>query len=166
MSLLMTNNISRWWRGRGFGVHSPFAFKFITATLHCPHAYYAYGAIADEARTQREQEDAERLFRIVLHFRPRSIERRGVLSPAMETAVAEASAAFRVASERRLTIVAEPQSAVALEPDTVTVFVGHGCELAKQLSVNPEYGMIFRGRRMVVAVMSTALPFQQFDVDI
>lgn len=163
---MTSNRLSRWWRGRGFGVHSPFAFKFITSTLHCPHAYYAYGVIADEARTRRELDDAERLFRIVLFFRPRCIERHGVLSPAMETAVAEASAAFRLASERRLTIVAETQSAVVLEPDTVAVFVGRGLESAELLSANREDGMIFRGRRMVVAVMSTALPFQQFDVDI
>lgn len=160
------NNLTRWWRGRGFGVHSPFAYKFITETLHCPYAYYAYQPIADEARTRREMEDAERLFRIVLHFRPRRVERRGTPSVAMETAVAEASAAFRVASEQLLTIIAEPQSTVNVEPNSVTVFVGRGCKSAENLPKKHDYGMIFRGRRMIVVVMSTALPFQQFDVDI
>lgn len=30
---------------RGFGVHSPFAFRFITGTLRCPWDYYAYSRL-------------------------------------------------------------------------------------------------------------------------
>ncbi len=35
----------RWWRTRGFGIHSPFAFGFVNEIARERYAYYAYPAI-------------------------------------------------------------------------------------------------------------------------
>ena len=35
----------RFWRSKGFGVHSPFAFYFITNVMRQKYHYYAYESI-------------------------------------------------------------------------------------------------------------------------
>jgi len=78
---------ARWRRSRGFGVHSPFAYYFITRVL-CEHeaAYYAYPEIAafcpkarragfNEIFASRDMAipESQLLFRVLCHFNPREI---------------------------------------------------------------------------------------------
>lgn len=78
---------ARWRRSKGFGVHSPFAYSFITGVLtqeEC--AYYAYGEIAafcprarkagfNEIFAGRDMSisEAHLVFRILCHFNPDQI---------------------------------------------------------------------------------------------
>lgn len=59
-------NIYAWWQrlrhSRGFGIHSPFAYRFITEVLNQPYAYYSY----DKLRTDRER----LIYRVALSFGP------------------------------------------------------------------------------------------------
>ena len=78
---------ARWRRSRGFGVHSPFAYNFITKVLREKDAeYYAYAEIAafcPRARRAGFNEifagkdmsipEAHLLFRILCHFNPTEI---------------------------------------------------------------------------------------------
>lgn len=162
--------VERRWRSRGHGVHSPFAYRFITSTLHNPCAYYAYGDIADEAPTRRDAVTAERLFRIILSFRPRAVARYGATTPCVEEAVAAATAGYRVASETGFSIVT---SATALDTGNiadVVVFLNMRDEamqrLFSTLESGMEYGMTFVGRDMAVAVILPTLPRQRFNVNI
>ncbi len=77
-------SIKRWWRGHGFGVHSPFAFRFITEVLRCDsgYAYYAY----DELRRQwMSAPSGERMpwrrmaaiYRVGVRFAPAPVALRG-----------------------------------------------------------------------------------------
>lgn len=43
----------RWWRTRGFGIHSPFAFWFVNEVVRERYAYYAYEKIAGSRATSR-----------------------------------------------------------------------------------------------------------------
>lgn len=59
----------RWWRTRGFGIHSPFAFCFVSEVLRERYAYYAYERIgrlvAEHGRDDRLSfSGAKTLFRI------------------------------------------------------------------------------------------------------
>lgn len=55
-----------WRHSGGYGVHSPFAYNFITDVLRQEHAYYCYGRLADTTlRT---------IFRIAVHLQPRQVE--------------------------------------------------------------------------------------------
>lgn len=36
---------ARFFRSRGFGIHSPFAYSFVRDVIHCPYDYYAYPQI-------------------------------------------------------------------------------------------------------------------------
>ena len=78
---------ARWRRSRGFGVHSPFAYHFITKVLREKDAeYYAYAEIAafcPRARRAGFNEifagkdmsvpEAHMLFRVLCHFNPTEI---------------------------------------------------------------------------------------------
>ena len=78
---------ARWRRSRGFGVHSPFAYHFITKVLREKDAeYYAYAEIAafcPRARRAGFNEifagkdmsvpEAHMLFRVLCHFKPTEI---------------------------------------------------------------------------------------------
>lgn len=77
-------SIKRWWRGHGFGVHSPFAFRFITEVLRCDsgYAYYAY----DELKRQwMSAPSGERMswrrmaaiYRVGVRFAPAPVALRG-----------------------------------------------------------------------------------------
>ncbi len=68
-------------RSRGFGIHSPSAYRFVTEVLRerCP--YYAYDEIrawrkrllAEGVRPMMSNHEAQLLFRIVNHFAPQHI---------------------------------------------------------------------------------------------
>ncbi|MBR1881785.1 MAG: hypothetical protein IJ808_02030 [Muribaculaceae bacterium] len=73
---------SRHHRSAGFGIHSPFAYKFVTGVLRERLPYYAY----DDLRTLRKalaatnsslptmsQKEAQMLFRVANHFMPKHI---------------------------------------------------------------------------------------------
>lgn len=53
---------------KGFGVHSPFAFTFITEIVHQPYAYYAYPEIVEACCNGKRIHDAKLLHRIASRF--------------------------------------------------------------------------------------------------
>lgn len=77
----------RYWRSRGFGVHSPFAFYFITNVMRQSYSYYAYESIhylhgvirqtlrhsASGHKRIMKERTARLLFRIVNHFNPANV---------------------------------------------------------------------------------------------
>ena len=56
----------RWRHSRGFGIHSPFAYRFITEVLCQPLAYYAY------AHTGKDR-NLRLIVRLLAFFRPERI---------------------------------------------------------------------------------------------
>ena len=45
MRIELTRRFKRWRHGRGFGIHSPFAYSFVKETLRQKLPYYAYELI-------------------------------------------------------------------------------------------------------------------------
>lgn len=66
-----------WWQrlrhGRGFGVHSPFAFRFILEVLNERLPYYAYDTIGREVARQADAGDLRLFFRLLVCFRPPAV---------------------------------------------------------------------------------------------
>ncbi len=82
------HTLNRFRHGRGFGVHSPFAFNFILKTLRERTPYYAYPALDSlrrsikhdcRARHLMSGKHMRMLFRIVNRFNPGSILMLGSL---------------------------------------------------------------------------------------
>ena len=76
----------RYWRSRGFGIHSPFAYNFVTNVMRQSYSYYAYESISYLHATIREsvrhaggskkvmsERSARLLFRVVNYFNPRNV---------------------------------------------------------------------------------------------
>lgn len=78
---------NRYRRSKGFGIHSPFAFRFVLSVLREKHPYYAYAALAEKRREAVRlrkllagkpaavvpEKEARMIFRVANHFNPRHI---------------------------------------------------------------------------------------------
>ncbi len=62
--------IKKLWRSRGFGVHSPFAYRFITRVLREKGVYYCYPSLKQISVDGREYRDFKLLFRLICDFSP------------------------------------------------------------------------------------------------
>ena len=69
MDLNICRCIRLWWRSKGFGVHSPFAYRFIREVLCLPEPYLDYMALGTDA--QRLQ------YRLAAFLQPCGIEAVG-----------------------------------------------------------------------------------------
>lgn len=65
-----TDPLCRWWRSRGHGVHSPFAYRFIRGVLREKTHYYNYGEID---RLGGDTGWHRLLFRLVCEFEPKQL---------------------------------------------------------------------------------------------
>lgn len=83
-------------RTKGFGVHSPFAYEFITEVVR-PQKGYAYSAYAEidreclEHSGKREARYAKLLFRMLCRYNPAEVDNHGNLSTGISAALREAA---------------------------------------------------------------------------
>lgn len=67
----------RFYRSRGFGIHSPFAFRMIQEVVRCPYpgySYYAYGNIRELCRAAKLSASAGyRFYRLLVFINPAEI---------------------------------------------------------------------------------------------
>ncbi len=139
-------------RTRGFGVHSPFAFRFIREVLDQPCAYYCYPQIEATCRADgTDPRSAKALFRIALYFSP---ERPIILGPITDSMRAACKAAG----------VAPADAGSGAEGSKC--IIAFRDELEKCLSIwqSSETGMLFCAPEMAVFVHLAHLPHQRFDI--
>lgn len=76
------NWLQRKRHAKGFGIHSPFAFNFITQIVYEKHGYYAFSDIANILSAHNIQETNVKInhlsYRVVTHFRPKTILEMGL----------------------------------------------------------------------------------------
>lgn len=68
---LVTHWPVMWWRRKGFGIHSPFAFSLITRTIAERGEYYAYPALRKLAGA--DFSILSLLFRLICRFKPSTV---------------------------------------------------------------------------------------------
>lgn len=150
---------------RGFGIHSPFAYRFITEVLNLPkeYGYYAYLYLPGTV--------SRTVFRVAVRFSPGKVcllDAPDEIGKAVACAVPKAAKVglydadmviFNAARQRKL-------PAAALRPDAVTVILNY-----KKWKNRAEYmtalpaGMTFsNASTMCVITPLPHLPRQDFDV--
>ncbi len=68
--------LRRFRKRRGYGIHSPAAFQFVTGVVYEKGEYYAYGKLREERRKLRlssREKDDRLLFRLVNFHHPKSV---------------------------------------------------------------------------------------------
>lgn len=68
--------LARFRHRKGYGVHSPFAFHFITDVIYEYHAYYAYSELDNTlplSMQLRKRRGLHLLFRLANHLQPKTI---------------------------------------------------------------------------------------------
>ena len=149
---------------RGFGIHSPFAYAFVTEVLAQRLPYYGYADISHDARIRL-------LFRRIVYFQP---EKAAVFSSQpdlLRSAVKRASSKVCLTKDTPDFVVADADD---YAPETYSGLIVSGAN-AIILNALPEtrtaladvlpHGMIFDNRRGTLVIASLKhLPRQDFDV--
>lgn len=93
----------RAWRSRGFGIHSPYAYRIVTTVLRSRWRWYGY---SDVPRSQR------RLFRVLAELAPGAIVRSGPLTSAQHRAADRALQAAAPAPACPKAVIVSPGAIV------------------------------------------------------
>lgn len=154
---------------RGHGVHSPFAFRFITSVIVCPGHYYADTEICHMASGGAEVRWLKLLFRLVCEFCPDTV-RATSLSDAERRAIRLADSRTRLVSVwpipagyGRVMAVADTPAAL---PDRFSYAIVRqlGPDGLGLLGARVLRGMIFHDGRMAVAVCRPDVELQIYKV--
>ncbi|MDE6854265.1 MAG: hypothetical protein K2J38_04325 [Muribaculaceae bacterium] len=153
-----------WRHGKGFGIHSPFAYALITEVLRQRHPYYGYADISPDQRIRL-------LFRLVTHFRPEGVLIVSSQPRLLQGAVQRASSRVRIGASDADFIVAD---AADCTPDALAALLHPGVKMlvlnalpgtSALLSSRMPCGMLFDNRRgTLFAAVLPHLPRQTFEV--
>jgi hypothetical protein len=147
----------RWRHSKGFGIHSPFAYRFITEVLCQPLPYYSYSRIGSD-------KDLRLLVRLLAFFRPERIMIMSrnpgrytaiIKTVAPQSEIVDCDADFIVADIAA--DIEKPVNALLIGRDTI--------ERAAELRCRYSYGMAFSNdsSRAVFAALPH-LPRQDFSL--
>lgn len=178
MRIDLARRYKRWRHGRGFGIHSPFAFDFITRTLRERLPYYAYNRL-DAVASAQHLSSAERrrlrlIFRIAVRFNPTAVaiignRNDGPLKVALKSVRRDMNVHSPL-SEAQLLIVTDDIAGdlPAISDTAVCIFPATdrgGASICESIWQSTLRGMRFdNSRGFAVIVRSPALPRQRFDV--
>lgn len=158
--------IARYRTSRGFGVHSPYAFRFITRVLRDRNAhYYATAALG---RSHHDRALCRRMMRVAVALSPAAILVTGKVSEAVIDALRAADSRVDVTTDaERFGRVTDPGLIVAatdadvpsmaVTRHDVVVLDGHGC-----LPEGMDSGMAFHDRREHIFIRHRRLPSSHF----
>lgn len=176
--------VKRSWRSRGFGIHSPFAFRFVTCVLRERGEYYAYREMRDFIGNSGRFKSMSLIVRLVCEFRPAVVAISGdanadILSRTVR--LADSRAEIVKASDITPDDYADavPSLLYVITDNTAdeltvarlssqadaSVCLGQGMELFGRLKANQPAGMTFKSRRSAVIVNRRDLPRQDFEVN-
>lgn len=168
----ITHWLSRFRHSRGFGVHSPFAFSFITQTLRDKSStYYLYPAI--EYNGGRDKSELKLLLRVLCRLHPASVD---ILSIAQYKIIADI--VKEVDPATLINKVENPEFMIVentndIDCESLTrclesggnVFFFNVDEKILDVSNRMTHGMTFSNGKVMIAVGRPDLPRQHFEIN-
>lgn len=178
--------INRYRHGKGFGVHSPFAFHFITTILNCKYSYYGYSEIEEAIPTTKSNKilrhDAKLILRLIARYNIKSITLPKNTHKAIFIAAKTAYSGIEIISspqenhEYHLTYIDSVSSNLNLiinslsSNHNILVFRGlYNKELYSQFSkttANMSAGAIFKDDDIAIVFTNKKLPSLKYDTPI
>lgn len=165
----MFEALKRWWRSRGFGIHSPSAYRFVREVL-CPqsiYGYYAYDTIAEMAAGRESFRELCMLYRVLVDIRPHSVT---VLADDACTATAALAlpgcTVARELGQSEFAVIAQPVEYPSEEIiwDTV-LLLGRGTEMADVVTQSMREGHIFKSPKRTLIMRRARIPLETFELN-
>lgn len=175
-------SVKRWWRSKGFGIHSPFAFYFVTKVLRESLPYYCYHDIdcmvydAPEGKSASMPKAGElkALLRIICHFIPSEVYVHPSAPDEISRTIRMADSRIKFSSEPRMfqcyfgdvspDDLAKKSSIVTDGEGVIVLF--RPTRQMKQLFESIEHVMTFSGDAMYIIVSRHDFQTQDFEVNI
>lgn len=156
-----------WRHSHGFGIHSPFAYRFVTEVLAQPLPYYGYTDISADHRIRL-------IFRVIAYFSPGHVlilsSQPRLLKMAVHRAYSQAIITGNAASKPDFVIAdamdarTENMKQYAAE-GTNMIVLNASRETRPAIAQAMHQGMIFdNGRGTLVVIPAQGLPRQDFRV--
>ena len=169
---LIGDAVIRYRRTRGFGVHSPFAYGFITQVLGSRYPFYCWDKLEAEVRhdSKMRWRDARALFRTLNQFAPGKVysapdDRHGAMrivrawSNSCEISADPVECPFLIVGDD------EPEDATAIIAGEKTVFfTSVRNPLWTRLVADMERGQSFTNSVTGIAVCNPKLPRHHFKI--
>lgn len=159
----------RWRHSRGFGIHSPYAFRFVCEVLNQSGTYgfYAYEELEQRMRQLRVRSISRRrlrmLFRVVVELRPAtvSVVAAEPLAELLRFVVAKAAPHAQVVEGRADLLLCA--SAEVCHDATHAVFIDTSNGALDAFAGRP-FGHLYRNPDIAIYVGHKHLPRQTFEV--
>lgn len=156
----------RWRHSRGFGIHSPSAYRLIREVLRPSgrYGYYAYAALRRLASDRREFSEFCMVYRLLVDLQPASIAVAGSPKLAQVARLAFPERLTNAASDAAFAIVADTQGAAPAGRGGA-LFCGDGINCSGEFICNMSDGHVFLGPRHVLCLPNPKRPFQTFTLN-
>ncbi len=149
---------------RGFGIHSPFAYRFVTEVLCQTLPYYGYADIGHDRRLRL-------LYRLIVAFRPQRVALLSSTPEPLARAVRRAAGHTDITTDTPDFIVADDldsdpsQYIPSLSTGAHALILNAAPDLRPRIAGAIPHGMIFDNDHGTLVVASYPhLPRQDFDV--
>lgn len=170
----IADSYRRWRHGRGFGVHSPYAYRMVREVLRLPDTcgYYAYADIARERvrlRAPLRLADAFLIYRLAVEFAPRDVvvAARGPLERLLRDIASMAAPEAEVSHRPRRGAGAGTMVIAFDRPDFPYPAGADAYCACGGLALVPgelPAGHVYRNPSRAVVAARPHLPFQVFDI--
>lgn len=171
----------RWRHTKGYGVHSPYAYRLVKLALHPArgYGYYGYDAIeetlpAGESYGQTKRKDARLLLRLAATAGARRVVAETVPPVWLEVAAEAAGAEVAVVSDSEaprsddiLLLRGNGSCASAarwLEANAIVMALDPGDRLRGVLASPRAEGLLFDGKRIIIASGRREMAFVRYDM--
>ena len=163
------NRFRRWRHSRGFGIHSPFAFRFVCEVLNPPRKYgfYAYDqldALRHQLRVRTISKQRLRmLFRVIGELRPATVAivAEAETAALLKRVVAMAAPKAEIVDDRADLLICD---SLRVCPDAANAIFLNPANGAVDAFSSRQYGHLYRNPDITIYVGHKHLPRQTFEV--